>query len=54
MHKCMHELFWTCDGMRTCAECSLIILSRPVLPGQDLTKGGSAIASGCQQRARAR
>ena len=28
-------------------------LSRPVLPDQELTKGGSAITSGCQQCARA-
>ena len=28
-------------------------LSRPVLPDRELTKGGSAITSGCQQRARA-
>ena len=29
-------------------------MSRPVLPNQELTKGGSAIALDCQQRARAR
>ena len=28
-------------------------LSRPVLPDRELMKGGSAITSGCQQRARA-
>ena len=28
-------------------------LSRPVLPDRELTKGGSAITSGCQQRAQA-
>ena len=28
-------------------------VSRPVLPDQELTKGGSAIMSGCQQHARA-
>ena len=32
-----------------CVEC----MSRPVLPNRELTKGGSAIRSGCQQRARA-
>ena len=30
-----------------------ILLSRPVLPDWELTKGGSAIMSGCQQCARA-
>ena len=30
-----------------------LLLSRPVLPDRELTKGGSAITSGCQQRARA-
>ena len=29
------------------------IVSRPVLPNRELAKGGSAITSGCQQRARA-
>ena len=28
-------------------------MSRPVLPDRELTKGGSAITSGCQQRAQA-
>ena len=42
----------------TCLRPSRVIritpeLSRPVLPNRELTKGGSAIASGCQQSAQA-
>src|SRR5438128_8805537 len=40
--------------MRTRAWRSLIIVSRPVLPNQDLKREGSARASGCQQCGRAR
>ena len=32
----------------------IVLVSRPVLPDWELTKGGSAIVSGCQQCARAK
>ena len=41
------------DGQGPYPSCSRQLVSRPVLPDRELTKGGSAITSGCQQRARA-
>ena len=58
MHPCLHEItsrictwsvfFFSFYPFHLCPQ-----LSRPVLPDRELTKGGSAIMLGCQQRARA-